>query len=698
MSKEKLRFVIGGKPVVYEGRPENRPKDLMDILVKLDADNNVVVQAFRDNIEGGQNTPSADILQRYSDAKRAYMEKKQKKKQSESAAAEKPVEEKPVDEKPQTMTLTFQGKQLSYQGLPSGKQHAVIELLVKHDASLEVAVETFKKNLPNSSLSGDEIWSMLVAAKEAKAARKAAKMKDAGDAGRQESRQTAEQQQQPSRPRAAAMEAIEEYTSMTLEERDSISNFIKQVLEQPDLDLSTRLRSEPGTGTGVSVPKPNTTGGVAGTDDDGLQAGSRTMRGKVAVYCQEENNTANKVLHIAPGTTFEEFTGMVEKKFGRKMAMSFYEGEDIIDMDDDDVFCMFVEMSQAQAQEGKRMKLICVPPEKRPVVADDAITEVKAETVTADTAGTTTGFKVKPFSNGRVEVRELKTYTGHTSAVYCCAFAPKGDRFCTASRDRSVRVWNTSSGTSSVMKGGHNGFVLSCDFSPRGNRVVSSSDDRTIKVWNVATCGKVYTLKGHEDKVYCVKYNSNGDYIVSCSCDHTVRVWNGNTGTKVGTYRGHTLAVFYCCFSNTDSGKYVVSGGDDRVIKVWEWERDEEQVSLDGHTDTVWSCQFSHDDTRIVSAAMNHEVRVWDWCNNSCVLSWRGHQVPIHQAMFSTSDKYIYTCARDWSVMIWDAQTGEHCETLVGHHSTVYHMDMCGNKLITSSLDDHLKLWSVNED
>ncbi|RNF03107.1 antigenic WD protein [Trypanosoma rangeli] len=695
MSKAKLKFSVEGKTVVYDGRPETRAKDLLEILVKMKVNSAVAVKAFRENIEDAARYTDEDIQQLFGDAQQAYEEKKRRKMSI-------PAKEEKLREKLEKITLYFKGKQFSYMGLPSTKEYAVIELLIKQNAARELVIETFRKNLPESSASDEDIFSMFTEAVAAKNLRKSGTKKDtaaertaesstlSAELPPQEQEQEQQQQQQQQQQHGvrvsstAGVGAIDEITGMSVEERDTISNFIKQVLEQPEMDLTAHMREEMTT---LATPVTIARNPSDGAEDDSLLLTTRTTRGKLAVYCQEEKSTANKVLYISPNTTYEEFCTMLEKKFGRKMATSFYEGEDLIDMDDDDVFCMFLEMSQSQAQEGKRMKLICVPPETRKRASDDKLTDMKAGDV----------FKIKAFSSGKLEVCEEKSYTGHTSAVYCCSFSSKGDRFCTASRDRSVRLWNTLTGCSSVMKGGHNGFVLSCDFSPRGNRIVSSSDDRTIKVWNTATSAKVYTLKGHDDKVYCVQYNSTGDYIVSASCDHTVRIWNADSGAKMATLRSHTLAVFSCCFSNTDCGRYVVSGGDDRLIKVWNWAKDDEYCSMTGHTDTVWSCKFSHNDTRIVTASMNHELRVWDWKSKSCILFWTGHQVPIHQAIFSTNDKYIYSCARDWTVMVWDAVTGEHLETITGHHSTVYHMDVARNKLLTSSLDDTLKLWTINE-
>lgn len=751
MAKEKLRFTIAGKSVLYEGKHETRVKDLFDILVRMEVTQQVALQAYRDNIDGSESCTDENILQQFTDAQNAYEERKKRK---ELAGKTEPQEEKnggaAKSEKTQKITLFFKGKQFSCDGAPGSKQDALIALLIKQNATHGEMVEAFRRNLPESTAGKEAILEMVAKAKEAKGAktaRKAVKKEQTTAAAEPESVESAdnnnrddntsssnsnknnnnnksnnnksnknknttnnngqqEQQHEPEekevpqtgRVSTSGIEAIEEIAGMSVEERESISNFIRQVLDEKDVDASPHVPEDlnlyipvssiqRGGGGGGALSSVSALGGfgVFGDDDIMSSVTARSTRGKIPVYCQGKDTVVNKVIYISPCTSFEEFCAMVENKFGQKMFLSFYEGEDVIEMDGEDVFCMFLELNRAHLLEGKRLKLICSSSNSVKRILDDRLTDTHTDN----------DLRTRAFSAGHFDVCCEKTFTAHTSAVYCCCFSPKGDRFCTGSRDRSVRLWNTATGGCSVMKGGHNGFVLSCDFSPRGNRIVSSSDDRTIKVWNTATCTKVFTMKGHEDKVYCVQYNSTGDYIASASCDYTVKVWNAETGTRIVTLRGHTLGVFSCCFSNTDCGRYIVSCGDDRLIKVWEWAKGCEVSSMSGHTDTVWSCKFSHDDSRIVTASMNHEVKVWNWKSGACLLSWGGHQVPIHHAIFSNDDKYIYTCARDWTVMVWDAKTGELEEAIPGHRSTVYHMDISGNKLLTSSLDETLKLWSI---
>lgn len=671
MAKEKLGFKIQGKTVSYEGYPERRPRDLMDILVKMGVGEAAVVTTFRENIENHREFTDEQVMVMYNEAKMTREKKARAKAGNQgdsAAAAAAPSGAADEAEKPQKILLSYRGKQLSYVGLPSGKRNAVLQLLSKQEElTRELAVETFRTNLPSDPSTEEEIWILVQAVKDRKSRKSQAKGQDGERSGGNGATASL----------GAGSSAMDSITGMSERERDDLNNFILQVLQQPAPDVAALLHEN---------PKPR-----KDTEDNAELALTARMSGKIPVYLQEENTSSTKLIYATPHMSFEDFSTIVEKKCGRKLSLSFYDGDDLIMMDDDDVLAMFLEMTVQN--DPKKVRLICSNPGVPRKAADDRMMESRQNTFSGLPQVSTT--KALAYSNGELNVAEARTYFGHSLAVYCCCFSPRGDMFVTASRDRTVRLWNLRTGVSTVMKGGHNGFVLSCDYSPKGNRVASSSDDRTIKLWNTSSCNKVATLKGHEDKVYCVKYNSSGDLLVSASCDTTVRVWNAESQAKLVTLRGHTLAVFSCAFSNSDNGKFVVSGSDDRVIKLWDWGAGREILSLVGHIGTVWTVVFSHNDRYVLSGSMDYELILWDSMTGARLRSMDGHKTSVHHAIFSEDDAYIFSCARDWSVMVWRTEDGEHVETIIGHLSTVYHMDISEDKLLTCSLDDKIKLWNI---
>ena len=72
---------------------------------------------------------------------------------------------------------------------------------------------------------------------------------------------------------------------------------------------------------------------------------------------------------------------------------------------------------------------------------------------------------------------------------------------------------------------GHTQGIHSVAISPDGQTLVSGSEDKTIKVWELSTGKLVYTLTGHEDGVRSVAISPDGQILVSGSADHTIKVW-----------------------------------------------------------------------------------------------------------------------------------------------------------------------------
>jgi WD40 repeat protein len=118
-------------------------------------------------------------------------------------------------------------------------------------------------------------------------------------------------------------------------------------------------------------------------------------------------------------------------------------------------------------------------------------------------------------------VIELPTGSYMASRV---AVSPDGRRIAGGVSDRTVRLWDASTGQLLDVLRGHADFVLDVAFSPDGARLASASYDKTIRIWDLAT-KRHRVLRGHTASVTYVAWRG-ADHLVTGSPDGTVRLWN----------------------------------------------------------------------------------------------------------------------------------------------------------------------------
>ncbi len=100
-----------------------------------------------------------------------------------------------------------------------------------------------------------------------------------------------------------------------------------------------------------------------------------------------------------------------------------------------------------------------------------------------------------------------------------------------ASLDRTVMVWEVAiqGGTAKLLHKleGHSHGVDCVALSPDQRHVASASRDKTVRIWDLMAGQQVAVLEGHSERVTSVAWpwSDGGVCLVSGSYDKTVRVW-----------------------------------------------------------------------------------------------------------------------------------------------------------------------------
>lgn len=86
-----------------------------------------------------------------------------------------------------------------------------------------------------------------------------------------------------------------------------------------------------------------------------------------------------------------------------------------------------------------------------------------------------------------------------------------------------------------VLQKGHELAVVSVAIRSDSNYVATGSRDKSVKLWEVSTGREARTFLGHELTVTCVAFTSDNNLLISGSNDKSIRVWDVNTGKNLST-------------------------------------------------------------------------------------------------------------------------------------------------------------------
>lgn len=85
-----------------------------------------------------------------------------------------------------------------------------------------------------------------------------------------------------------------------------------------------------------------------------------------------------------------------------------------------------------------------------------------------------------------------------------------GAYIATGSRDKSIRIWDSTTGQCLRTFTGHDNWVRSLIFHPSGKYLLSASDDKTIRVWDLAQGRCTKTIEAHGHFVTCMAWGRAG--------------------------------------------------------------------------------------------------------------------------------------------------------------------------------------------
>jgi WD40 repeat protein len=234
-----------------------------------------------------------------------------------------------------------------------------------------------------------------------------------------------------------------------------------------------------------------------------------------------------------------------------------------------------------------------------------------------------------------------------------------GERILSFENNGVLSLWDAESGLKlGVMKA--DARINRAVYSPSLARAVTASRDKTISLWDTSSFTLLGSLPLELERATLLHLLPSEDRVLATGLPGDIYIFSINPFEQVSHYACHSDMIFDAQFDA--SGSLVVTSSHDKTVRVSDLATGEILANFEGHSAPVLGAFFLPDQRRILSYSMDGTIKIWskDGTPNDAVAVRHAHKLGANEALYSPDGKYVISFGQDFSAIVWNAATHEN--------------------------------------
>lgn len=266
-------------------------------------------------------------------------------------------------------------------------------------------------------------------------------------------------------------------------------------------------------------------------------------------------------------------------------------------------------------------------------------------------------IKIWEINTKKNKISLNKELKGHTGSILCVKDFPELNCFCSASADKTLKLWNCQSLKCVTTLIFHTKCILSCCYNPLGKQeIFSGGEDLIIVVWttlkekDLEKYEKSFVLKGHKKRISALVYADDYNYLISGSDDKTLRIWEMEDLENIKcikVIKELLSAIDYLLYLDN---RLLVSC-EDGLISFIKMNKKKRCRSVKFSNSAVYSFNIFHKHKYLIVGSKDGKARVWKIGTNKREVL-KGHTKAV-SGVTDFEENYIITSSIDCSIKLW---------------------------------------------